>query len=163
MFKCVHCSLSKSSWDLPTGIHFFKIDQNNVSLKTIWLKFHFLIIFYFDFDFDQKKSWWGGNVCIFFSLCIGWNTSPSTWSVFNVPFSTVGYQRSNWNWHFVQESVTSSPLCFLCTFLGILLNLIDWSSFESMQLQEQYVCPEMRYMAVMLKLSRWFFGRFDYW
>ena len=48
-------------------------------------------------------------------------------------------------------------------FLGILLNLIDWSSFESMQLQEQYVCPDMRHMAVMLKLSRWFFGRFDYW
>ena len=48
-------------------------------------------------------------------------------------------------------------------FLGISLNLIDWSSFESMQLQEKYECPEMRYIAVMLKLSRWFFGRFDYW
>ena len=29
-----------------------------------------------------------------------------------------------------------------------------------MQLQEQYVCPEMRYMAVMLKLSWSFFDDF---
>ena len=119
---CVHCSLSKSSWHLPTGIHFSKIDQNNVSLITIWLKFHFLITFDFDFDFDPKKSWWGGNVCIFFSLCIGWNTSPSTWSVFNV-FN--GFQLELALRSRISHIITSKlPL----QFLGILLNLIDWST-----------------------------------
>ena len=42
----------------------------------------------------------------------------------------VGFQRSNWNWHFVQESVTSSPVSFLCNFsaycsiwsIGVVLN-----------------------------------------
>ena len=96
----------------------------------------------------------GEEMCAFSSVC----------ALVEIPHRPLGRfltfsTGSNWNWHFVQESVTSSPV----SFLGILLNLIDWSSFESMELQGQYMCPEMRYMAVMLKLSRWFFGRFDYW
>ena len=34
----------------------------------------------------------------------------------------VGFQRSNWNWHFVQESVTSSPiLCYTAICLSVRL------------------------------------------
>ena len=107
--------LPKSSWHLPT--HFFKMDQNNA----LFMKFHFLITFDFDFDFDQKKGWWGASVCIFLSLCIGWNTRPSTWSVFNVPIGIGTSFKNQSHLHQYASSAHFSAYCSIWS-IGVVVN-----------------------------------------